>query len=166
MPEHLVTARLTLRPLQQADAPALHRFFSDPEAMRHFGELHTDLSETEAWMRGTLSSPPEQTREYAILRDDEVIGKAGIWSAPELGYFLRRDQWDQGLMHEALEELLPHLFADLSLNRITADVDPDNPASLRLVQKLGFHETGRASRTIQIAGKWADSVYFVLDAPA
>ena len=163
MPERLATARLTLRPLQQGDAPALHRFFSDPDAMRHFGELHTDLSETEAWVRGTLSAPPEQTREYAILRDGEVIGKAGIWSAPELGYFLRRDQWGQGLMHEALEALLPHLFAELSLSRITADIDPDNPASLRLVQKLGFRETGRASRTIQIAGAWADSVYVALD---
>ena len=165
VPDHLATARLTLRPLRQADAPDLHRFFSDPIAMRHFGAVHHDLAESEDWVRRTLAAPPERTREYAILRAGRVIGKAGIWSAPELGYFLQRSHWGQGLMHEALTALLPRLFADLSLPRITADVDPRNPASARVLERLGFNETGRARNTIQIAGEWTDSVYYALDAP-
>jgi len=161
--ESLQTARLTLCPMRAEHAPALHAVFGDPEAMRFFGETHTDLAQTERWVAGTLAAPPERCREYVLLEDGEAIGKAGLWDVPELGFFLRRDRWGQGLMREALRALIPHLFATLPLDHIRADVDPRNAASLALLHQLGFVETHRASRTIQIAGEWADSVYLELE---
>ena len=165
MPEALTTARLHLRPLRIEDAPALHRFFSDPAAMAYFDTAHTDMAQTERWVAGTLAMPADTCREFALVENGEVIGKAGIWQAPELGFFLHRDRWGQGLMYEALTALIPHLFALLDLPAIRADVDPRNAASLSLLRNLGFAETHRATRTMQIAGEWCDSVYLTLPRP-
>ncbi|MCE8518235.1 GNAT family N-acetyltransferase [Ruegeria pomeroyi] len=163
--ETLQTPRLTLCPMRAEHAPDLHDFFSDPQAMRFFGDLHTDLAQTERWVAGTLAAPPERCREYVLLQDGVAIGKAGLWAVPELGFFLRRDRWGQGLMREALSALIPHLFDTMPLDHIRADVDPRNAASLGLLHHLGFVETHRASRTIQIGGEWADSVYLRLSRP-
>nr|WP_255455739.1 GNAT family N-acetyltransferase [Ruegeria sp. PrR005] len=156
---------MSLCPMQAEHAPALHAFFCDPLAMRFFGETHTELAQTERWVAGTLAESSERCREYVLIQDGVAIGKAGLWAAPELGFFLRRDRWGQGLMREALTALLPHLFDTMPLDHILADVDPRNAASLRLLHRLGFVETHRTSRTIQIAGEWTDSVYLRLSRP-
>ena len=51
-------------------------------------------------------------------------------------------------------------------DRLTADVDPRNAASLRVLGKLGFVETGRAERTFLLGDEWCDSVYLALPRPS
>ncbi|MHA6262037.1 GNAT family N-acetyltransferase [Arenibacterium sp. CAU 1754] len=165
MPERIRTPRLDLRPLQADDAAALFGIFSDADAMQYFDSLHTSLDETRAWVKGTLGQPARTTREFAILKGGSLIGKAGIWRAPELGFALHRDHWRQGIMHEALSHLIPYVFRQMRLAAITADVDPRNQASLRLLKRLGFTETHRATATLKIGGVWCDSVYFALPNP-
>ena len=162
MPDALTTARLTLDPIVATDAPGLPPIFADPEVMRYFDNPHTSLAETERWVRRSAEAPPETTREFTIRRGGQIIGKAGIWNAPEIGFLLHRDHWRQGLMAEALGTLIPYLFAVMDLPAITADVDPRNTPSLAWLNKLGFVETGRAERTIKIGGEWCDSVYLRL----
>ena len=67
-------------------------------------------------------------------------------------------------MTEALEALLPHLWAQ-GVERIVADVDPRNESSIRLLMGFGFVETGRAERTFETGLGWCDSVYFALERP-
>jgi ribosomal-protein-alanine N-acetyltransferase len=64
-----------------------------------------------------------------------------------------------------MEAIIPHIFATSDVPELTADVDPRNGASLRLLEKLGFHETGRAERTFFLYGDWADSVYLARPRP-
>ncbi len=130
--------------------------------MTYFDTPHANLAQTDRWVAGTLATPAGTCREFALVENGRVIDKAGIWQAPELGFFLRRDRWGCGLMTEALTALIPHLFDLLDLPTIRADVDPRNVASLTLLRNLGFTETHRAARTIQIAGQWCDSVYLTL----
>lgn len=151
--------------MRNRDAPDLHAVFSDPEVMRYFGDVHTDPGQTCRWVERSVAAPAAKTREYALVLDGSVIGKAGIWSAPEIGFLLRRDCWGQGLMREALIALIPHFFDLMGMDQITADVDPRNAASLRLLHALGFVETHRAANTIRIGGAWCDSVYLALPAP-
>ena len=160
MTEPLRTERLTLRLLRADDAPALHACFSDPEVMRYFDVPHARLEQTQAWVDGTVSAPADRTREYALVDSGTVIGKAGIWRRPELGFLLRRDRWRQGLMREALTALLPHVSELMGLDRVTADVDTRNAPCIALLTGLGFVETHRAERTVRIGDTWTDSVYF------
>ena len=160
----LRTPRLTLRPMEQRDAPDLHACFSDPAVMRYFADTHTTLEETENWVRAAVSAAPKSICEYVLVSDGKVIGKAGIWSRPELGFLLQRDHWRRGLMNEALSAFLPAVSESMGLTEITADVDPRNSACLTLLKRLGFTETSRATKTIQIAGHWCDSIYLARDA--
>ncbi len=95
-----------------------------------------------------------------------MIGKAGFYRFPEIGFILHPDAWGEGYAYEALGAVLERGFADHDLARVEADVDPRNTASLRLLGRLGFHEAGRASRTWRIGEEWCDSIYLALDRPA
>lgn len=158
----LATARLRLRPFAAADAPALHACLGDPRVMRYWGDLHLDLSETEAFVAATIAAPHDQTCDFVIERDGQVIGKAGMWKAPEIGFFLHPDHQRQGIMREALTAVIAHLLATYQMPALIADVDPRNQASLRLLEGLGFVETHRAEGTDVIDGELVDSVYLAL----
>ena len=155
----LTTQRLTLRPMAMSDVAALHDILADPVVMQYFDTPHADMETTSQWVSWTVSQPRDTTRDYVLLYQGEVIGKAGIWSAPETGFLLAKAHWGKGLMREALECLLPQLAKDMGLDQITADVDPANERSLTLLKSMGFVETGSAKATIKIKGVWCDSLY-------
>jgi len=85
---------------------------------------------------------------------------------PEIGYILHPDHWGHGYATEAMQTLIAHLWANTDWPALTADIDPQNLASLRVLQKLGFVETGRAARTFCLGGVWTDSLYLSLQRPS
>jgi [ribosomal protein S5]-alanine N-acetyltransferase len=163
----LVTPRLRLRPARADDLDAIHAILGDPEAMAYWSSPpHRDLDQTRAWLAGMVDADPAQSCDFVIERDGQVIGKAGCWRLPEVGYILGRAHWGRGLAREALEAVIGHVFATYPVAALVADVDPRNARSLALLARLGFVETGRAERTIQVGGVWCDSVFLSLARPA
>jgi ribosomal-protein-alanine N-acetyltransferase len=161
----IVTPRLRLRTARADDLEAIHAILSDPLATAFWSTPpYTDLSETEAWLAGMIGNGPDQP-DFVIERDGQVIGKAGFWRLPEIGYILHRDHWGQGFASEAAGAAIDHVFATTDLDQLTADVDPDNAASIRLLERLGFVKTGYAERTWCIAGDWKNSFYYGLSRP-
>lgn len=158
----LETARLCLRRAQPDDLAALHRIMSQPEVMRFWSQPEHDHIDQTAEYLQTLISGGARSDEFVITRDGLVIGKAGMWQAWEIGFFLSRDYWGMGLAKEALTALLAHLFESHPTDALTAEVDPRNLRSLRLLHQLGFIETGRASRTLLWRDEWCDSIYLRL----
>lgn len=164
--DEVVTARLRLRRVRLDDLGAIHVILSNPIAMRYWSSLpFTELEQSRQWLEAMIEAPAGESDDYVIERDGVVIGKAGCWRIPEIGYILHPDHWGQGLAREALTALIPHIFARHPIAAITADVDPRNAASLKLLARLGFEETGRAARTMQIGDEWQDSVYLALRRP-
>jgi RimJ/RimL family protein N-acetyltransferase len=154
------TERLLLRPMRPSDVDDLFAVFGNPEVMKYWSTRpHEDRSITAALIKGTIAASAETTAEFAIEHQGRVIGKAGFWQMPEIGYLLHPDYWRQGFGAEALTALMDYGFTQRGLDRITADVDPDNLASLALLKKLGFVETGREKNTLRIGDNWYDSVY-------
>jgi len=90
------------------------------------------------------------------------IGKIGIWSGNEIGFILARSRWRQGIISEALSAVLPYYFEELEFETIVADADPRNDASIGILKKFGFVETGRREKTFEIAGVWVDSLDLTL----
>ena len=163
----LKTPRLVLRPFDLADAEDLFAVFGDADAMRYWSTLpHTSVAATTRMIESSLAADPSRHAEFAMVLDGKVIGKVGLWQVPEIGYVLHPDYWRRGLATEALQAVISHAFDTLGLARITADVDPENEASLAMLKKLGFVVTGQAQNTIEIGGKWFDSIYLELVAPA
>ncbi|MEW9922184.1 GNAT family N-acetyltransferase [Marimonas sp. MJW-29] len=160
----LKTERLVLRPFRREDRDALFAVFSHPEAMRYWSTPpHATPEVTAGMIEASIGGDPASHLELVIELEGKVIGKAGLWQVPEIGYIIHPDYWRLGIAEEALRALIAHGFEDMRLTEITADVDPDNQASIALLTKLGFRETGRAEKTIEIAGTWYDSVYFALE---
>jgi [ribosomal protein S5]-alanine N-acetyltransferase len=162
----IITSRLRLRRPTLDDLDAMHAVFSDPAAMRYWSTPpHTDRAETVAWLERMINAPPAESDDFLIEHQGRIIGKAGCWRLPEIGFILHPDYWGQGLAREALSPIIDHVFDTHGVPAIEADVDPRNQGSLAVLKRLGFRETGRAKRTWKIGDEWCDSVYLALPRP-
>lgn len=158
----IVTARLTLRSARPDDLEAMHAVLSNPRATRWWSTPpHDSLEQTAAWLDSMIASGPDHP-DFVIELDGLVIGKAGFWRLPDVGYILHPDHWGQGFAGEAVGAAIDQVFATRDLDDLTADVDPDNAASIRLLERLGFVKTGFAERTWNIGGEWKNSLYYGL----
>lgn len=163
----LRTARLTLRKPRLEDAAALHLAMREPAAMRYWAHPeHETLERTRAYVEKMIAAETTGGDEFVIDYQGEVIGKAGMWRAHEVGFLLHPAHWGKGLAHEAMTALIAHLFATHDTDHLTAEVDPRNMGSLRLLARMGFWETHRAENTLQWRDEWCDSVYLRLDRQA
>jgi ribosomal-protein-alanine N-acetyltransferase len=159
------TQRLLLRAAEPSDAEALHKCFSDPETMKYWSTLpHTTMAQSQKWLESMTSNPQNGILDFIIVESTTSmpIGKIGIWSGNEIGFMIARSHWRRGLVSEALEVVLPYFFNFPRLDLIEADVDPRNEASIGILTKFGFVETGRRERTFELGGVWMDSVDLAL----
>lgn len=135
---------------------------SDPTAMRFWSTLpHESLADTEAWIESMINPPHEGSDDFIVELDGRVIGKFGAWQLPDVGYLLTPAVWGRGYASEAMKAFIAHRCRRGS-RELTADTDPRNQASIRLLQRHGFRETGGAERTWLIGGEWFDSIYWRL----
>lgn len=164
MADELTTARLRLRRARMDDLDAIHALMSDPRNMRYWSSPpHETMAQSEEWLRSMVEADPAVSDDYIIEHEGRVIGKMGCWRLPEIGYMVAADHGGQGFASEAMTAFLDHRRRVGSPARITADVDPRNQASLALLMRHGFVETGRAQATWVIAGETCDSIYLALD---
>lgn len=162
----ITTERLCLRRARMDDLEDLHRVFSHPAAMRYWDSLpYEDIEQTRRLLTGMVAASETESDDFVVEYQERAIGKAGCWRVGEIGFILHPDYWGRGFAHEALRAVIPHVFDALPVDRLEADVDPRNDASLKLLAKLGFRETGRAERTLQVGDEWCDSVYLALPRP-
>ena len=163
----LVTARLRLRPARPDDLEAIHDVLSDARATRFWWRPpHATRDETREWLASMIAIDPADGEDFVVEHEGRVIGKAGLYRFPEIGFIFHPEYWGRGFAREALEPLIARAFALHRLPAVTADVDPRNEACLRLLAGLGFAETGRAARTWNVGGAWCDSVYLRLKRPS
>ena len=163
MADEIRTERLVLRRFRLDDTDAMHRILVDPVAMRFWSTLpHETIEQTQEWVRSEVEAPPELSDDFVITLDGALIGKLGCFRLPEVGYLLDPATWGKGYAHEAMAAFVARRRA-LGSTELTADVDPRNHSSLRLLRRIGFTETRRAQRTWEIGGEWHDSIYMRLD---
>lgn len=159
----IVTPRLKLRPARIEDLEAIHAVLSHPEAMRWWSTPpHDEIEQSQDWLEGMIANTAAGAADFIIEREGRVIGKAGCWKAPDVGYILHPEAWGQGFASEALGAVVDHVFATMDIDALNADVDPNNAASIRLLERLGFTNTGEAKATWHVGGQWMDSLYYGL----
>jgi RimJ/RimL family protein N-acetyltransferase len=140
----LTTARLTLRPMIRADAPALFAILGDGYAMRFWHRPPLPrLATVEAQMEDELAAMAAGTCLYwTVLEDGDAIGSidlSGIADgAASTGFAFRRDRWGRGLAREAMAAVITQAFGPLGLNHLNARVRADNAGAKNLLQALGF----------------------------
>ena len=140
--------RLTLRAMSDADAAALFAIYGDPDVMRHTDETPFPGVETVAVMLASVRRLLTEgaSLEWAIVlhASDEVVGTCGLHGfdhdarAAQVGCMLRRTCWGQGYMTEAIALLTRYAVDGLHLQRLVADIAPDNERSQRLFRRIGY----------------------------
>ena len=80
----------------------------------------------------------------------------------ELGFALAQSYWHDGYMTEMLRVLLQFAFTEMRLHRLTADTDPNNHPSIRLLERLGFRREGYFLEHYLVQGEPQDSVMYGL----
>jgi len=93
--------------------------------------------------------------------DPSAIARGSANSA-YLGYWIARQFAGRGIMPTALAMVIDHCFGDAGLHRVEANIRPENAASRRVVEKLGFRLEGTRERYIHIAGAWCDHLSYAL----
>lgn len=169
----LETDHLFLRELKPGDAEAIFRYFSDPQVTRYLSAGPYKRLEQASDMIDFLRAmfPNREGFRWGITLkegDDRVIGTCGYhaWLRPhfraEIGYELAREYWGQGIMQEAIRSLLTFGFNEMKLNRVEAHVLPENLASARFLEKLGFQREGLLREYEFVHDKFQDILVFSL----
>ena len=81
----------------------------------------------------------------------------------EIGYSISPGFQRRGLGQETVEALVAHLFNKKGIVRIIAKTDPDNIASNKLLEKLGFSKTAHLKKSVEIRGELKDDLIFELE---
>lgn len=147
----LETERLVLRPLQLSDAAEVQRLAGDREVAsttRLIPHPYPD-GMAEQWI-SSLEGLYAKGRScsFAITRrDGTLMGAIGLSIEPadhhaELGYWVGRPYWNQGYCTEAARAVLAFAFETLKLRRVYAHYMARNPASGRVMEKLGMQREG------------------------
>ncbi|MBR3879320.1 MAG: GNAT family N-acetyltransferase [Clostridia bacterium] len=141
----LATNRLILRPWCEDDAEELYKYASDPDVGPPAGwPTHKSVEHSREIIHTALSMP--ETYAVCLKSDGKPIGSIGFHRRDlatsddeyELGYWIGKPYWGQGLIPEASREMLRYAFEDLHMNRIWCAYYDGNEKSHRVQEKLGF----------------------------
>jgi RimJ/RimL family protein N-acetyltransferase len=149
----LTTDRLDIRPFQESDLDGLYRMYGDAETMRYSGGsggAHTREETAASLARMIEHQERHGFSLYALIDRErgEFVGECGMvyveHTGPEveLVYYIVRNDWGKGYATEAARACLTYGLGDLGLDRIIAIAWPDNPASLRVMEKAGMSYEG------------------------
>lgn len=149
MTDVLSTPRLVLRPFVPADGPAMFRVWAADERVTRYLRWTPHKDEAESLALARQWAADRQAHQWAIVRgcDGQLMGSIGVVPAEddpalwEPGYCLGRDFWGKGYMTEALDAVVGHMFLTHGLDRLGCCHAAANPASGRVMEKVGFHYT-------------------------
>jgi len=106
---------------------------------------------------------------FVIETDGRLVGQMHLfgiaWGSlrcASAGYWVAESAAGQGIMPLALAAASDHAFVGLGLHRVEVNIRPENTASLRVVEKLGFRDEGVRLRYLHIDGDWRDHRSFAL----
>jgi [ribosomal protein S5]-alanine N-acetyltransferase len=165
----LETSRLVLRRMRESDADDVFAYASDPAVAEHTSwEPHASIEESRVFAarmaRSTGCSWAIEHKAHLKL-----IGTIGYQPRivpgvrGEISFALSRHYWGQGLMTEALTEVIHFGFAVLGLNRIEARCKVENAASARVMEKSGMTFEGILRETSFSKGRFLDlKMYSIL----
>ena len=166
------SARLLLRPFAADDAPAVEPLVSAREVAENTLTIPHPYpaGAAAAWIARHAAAWEAGTGvTYALVAhaDGALVGAMGLAIAPEhrraeLGYWVAVPHWSQGYATEAVRAVLAYAFGPLALHRVQAHHFVRNPASGRVMQKLGMRHEGTHRGAVLKWGRFEDLESYAL----
>ena len=119
----------------------------------------------------TLSSEARAGRAlpFAVTLGGEMVGQLSVtgigWGSlrsGHIGYWVGREVAGRGITPTAVALATDHCLWTMGLHRVEVNIRPENAASLRVVEKLGFRDEGLREKYLHIDGAWRDHRTFAL----
>src|SRR5579875_521019 len=159
----IATDRFTLRPFRPGDAEEMHRLVNDWEVVRMLSRLPFPYPRglADEWIAATARSLAEGSAYHLAITGAEgaretIVGAVGLRldrrRGASLGYWVGRRFWRHGVASEAAGRLARWALANLDLDRLTAHVAIDNPASASVLRRIGFREVGEGKEAFLARG--------------
>ncbi len=172
-PPTIETDRLVLRAVTGDDADAVFAACSNPAVTRFtLFDTHRTPDDTLSFVRDYVAgSYAEQSPDpfaVTVKPNPRMVGAVGCrWeSRPnrcmEMGYWVAEPLWGRGVATEAGRAVLRYVFAHYPVERVQARVIVGNPASVRVLEKLGFRHEGTLRSSLLRRGKFEDVALFAL----
>jgi RimJ/RimL family protein N-acetyltransferase len=167
-----MTSRLLLRPFSLEDAPRVKTLAGDWEIARVTANIPHPYEDgmAETWISGhseAFEAGNSASFAVTLKKDGLLIGAIGLHfsvrnHSAEIGYWIGVPYWGQGYCTEAARAILEYGFEERDLNRIQARHITENPASGRVMQKLGMTPEGTMRQAIFSWGTYRDSAMYAI----
>ena len=164
---------MRLRPFRETDLANLVKYANNPKIAQNltdaFPHPYTEVAGKAFIQMALKNSPPNI---IAITIEDEFVGGIGLHPQAdihrlnaELGYWLAEPFWGQGIVTQAIKEMIVYGFANLPIERIFARPFGSNIASQRVLEKAGFSLEARLSKTLIKNGLIEDELIYAVRKP-
>lgn len=171
-PELIKTPDLYLRKLSIKDAPSIYAKFHKPEILKWMffqPKKGFSVEDQKKWIKETIS----KTKEYksyvfgiTLPSSDEIIGIISLekfnWENKnaQIGYWLSKEYWGQGLIPKAVKIILNFGFKKLQLHRIYGAVFSENIKSQKVLEKCEFTKEGITRHSSYRFRRWHDKIRY------
>ena len=167
---NLETKRILLRPFELSDGPRVKKLAGDKaiaDTTLNIPHPYQD-GMAEEWIltRQSKFQAGESVNCAIILKSiQELIGAIGLtvnkrFNKAQLGYWIAKEYWNQGYCTEVSKTILEYGFHELDLHRITASYIIRNPASGKVMEKIGMKKEGVLREHVIKWGKYEDVVSY------
>ena len=161
------TQRLSLRPLEPADAASIRALAGDFDVARMTGMIPHPYSERDALAWIDRAGQGDEGVVFAVARDGALIGCSGYMPMDaehaEVGYWIGKPFWGEGFATEAVRAVLAHAFDAHGFAYVKAGHFVDNARSQRVLGKLGFSPDGEEMRDCAARGEPVQCLTYRLD---
>lgn len=176
----LLNAPVTLRPVRVSDARTWREIRvrnaswlrpwepTNPETPLHRSSIGPYVSMVRTMRREARQG---QALPWVVTYGDAFAGQLTVgsitWGSSRsgtIGYWVDESFAGRGVIPTALAMAVDHCFRVVGLHRLEASIRPENVASRRVVEKLGFREEGIRVRQLHINGQWRDHICYAITA--
>nr|WP_314463147.1 GNAT family protein [uncultured Clostridium sp.] len=166
------TGRLLIRILDMNDKESFFKYRSLPEIFQFQSWKPKSIYEIEEFIMKNISGISNKVGSWLQLaiciENGQMIGDIGVHFFDdyqiEIGYTLSPEYQGRGYAVEAVNGIVNYIFTTLKKHRITASVDPDNLASIKLLEKIGFRKEAHFIKSFYMDNRWYDDcIYSILE---
>jgi len=163
---------IALRKLALTDLDAVHDLVSNMDVVRHMLFPLCSREDSEKFLRDSMLESPSDpwrsiVRAICLAPGEDLVGLCGVVilrgaEEGEIWYLVSPQHWGRGIAAQAAKLLLRFAFSELGLHRAWASCLPENPASVRVLEKAGMRKEGFLVENLKIHGVWKSSFLYAI----
>ena len=167
------TERLYVRDFKPDDLDEFHKLAQNPDIYKYMPWGPNSEEDTRNFIQMSIEQGSKESRRFfdvpIILKETHlIVGCIGmrvssfLHKKADMGYWIKKELWGQGFATEATLGILNFGFQKLKMNKIYATADPENPASIRVLEKIGMKKEGYLKEDMCIRGEYRNSVLMAI----